>query len=477
MTPAMARRRRIANLSAGEMRTGLGDLLGELFDLAEPARSRNRRERNCVVRDLATVLEQAARYGVAHMVDEGGARYPAELTIRTDDVARAAGLSHGTLTSLALNVSSTGSLKAACREYSMHDPFGGDPALEERVQAMLNSRHLRTHRMVDVRGETAGWYDDTERVVLRLVSVVPYGEIDFYLARADHLNERRRRDEAAGSYAEAERLCATGLAGGRGGAEAHARRGLALAGMGRAEEAVASYDEAIRADPGYALAHLDRGVALAGMGRTEEAVASYDEAIRCDPSLARAHHSRAGALAALGRTDEALTAYDAAIGLDGHAADAHTDKGVLYASLDRTDEAFSAYDAAIGADPYAARAYSKKGQLLHCTGRNREAAECYDAAIEIDPGLAEAHAGRGRVAQAAGLLDEALACHNAAIKIDPELAEAHAGRGSVLAKMGRTKDALDSYGRALRIDPAHHGALAGVSRARGGQGGRSSSRR
>ena len=434
----MARRRRIANLSAGEMRTGLGDLLGELFDLAEPARSRNRRERNCVVRDLATVLEQAARYGVAHMVDEGGARYPAELTIRTDDVARAAGLSHGTLTSLALNVSSTGSLKAACREYSMHDPFGGDRALEERVQAMLNSRHLRTHRMVDVRVETAGWYDDTERVVLRLVSVVPYGEIDFYLARADHLNERRRRDEAAGSYAEAERLCATGIAGGRGGAEAHARRGLALAGMGRAEEAVAS----------------------------------YDEAIRCDPSLARAHHSRAGALAALGRTDEALAAYDAAIRLDGHAADAHTDKGDLYARLSQTDEALAAYDAAIGADPYAARAYLGKGQLLHCTGRNREAAECYDAAIEIDPELAEAHAGRGRVVQAAGLLDEALACHNAAIEIDPELAEAHAGRGNVLAKMGRTEDALASYGRALRIDPAHDGALAGVSRARDGQGNR-----
>ena len=464
----MSRRRRIANLSAGELRTGLGDLLGELFDLAEPARSRNRRERNCVVRDLATVLEQAARYGVAHMVDEGGARYPAELTIRTDDVALAAGLSHGTLTSLELNVSSTGALEAACRRYDMSDPFDGDPALEERVQAMLGSRHLRTHRMIDVQVDIAGWYDDTERVVRRLVSVAPYGEIDFYLARADHLNERRRRDEAAKSYAEAERLCALEIAGGRRSAETHARRGLALAGMGRAGEAVASYDEAIRADPGYALAHLDRGVALAGMGRTEEAVASYDEAIRLDPSLARAHHSKAGALATLGRTDEALAACDEVVRLSGPAADAHTDKGDLYVRLGRTDEAFSAYDAAIAADPYAARAYFKKGQLLRGTGRNREVAECYDAAIEIDPRLAEAHVGRGRVALATGLLDEALAGCNAAIEIDPRLAEAHASRGDVLAEMGRTRDALASYGRTLRIDPAHDGALAGVSRARDG---------
>ena len=58
----MARRLWIANLSAGEMRTDRAAMLGELFDLFEPARSRSRRARNCVVRDLVTVLEQAVRH-------------------------------------------------------------------------------------------------------------------------------------------------------------------------------------------------------------------------------------------------------------------------------------------------------------------------------------------------------------------------------------------------------------------------------
>ena len=465
----MARRLWIANLSTGEVRTDLAAILGELFDIAEPAGSKSRRVRNCVVRDLVTILEQAIRYCIARRIDDGGARYPAELTIRTDDVAHAAALSPGTLTSLAFTVSSTAGIKALCREFGLPDPFAGDPDLEKEVEALLASRHLRTHRMVDVATDAARWYAAVRAVVLNLLAALPRGEIDFYLAQADHMNENRRREESAEVYARAESLCARILAGGQRGAEEHTRRGLALAGMGRASEAVASHDEAIAADPGHALAHLNRGIALEGMGRDAEAVASYDEAIRLDATLARAHLSRAGALASLGRYPEALGACDAAIGLGGPAADAHTDKGGIYGAQGRDAEALNAYDAAIGADPYAARAHFKKGQLLRRAGRDGEAAECYDTAIEIDPVgavAALAHADKGKMAYDAGRLDEALASCNAAIAIDPGLAGAHAGRGRALAARGCTAEALDSYERALRIDAAHADALAGQRRVR-----------
>ena len=465
--PAVARRLWIANLAAGEVRTGLAAILGELFELRAPARSMNRRTRNCIVRDLVTVLEQAVRHCIASAIDAGRAKPPAELTIRMADVPHIAGLSPGTLASLAFTVSSTGGLRALCREFGLPDPFAGDPALEAEVQAMLDSRHLRTHRMVDVSAGIEAWYNAVETVVRRLLAALPHGEVDFYLARADHMNENRRRVEAAESYARAESLCAEAVASGRGDAEVHTRRGLALVGLGRGEEAVASYDEAIAVDPGHALAHLNRGIALAGIGRAEEAVASYDEAIRLDPSLARAHHSKANALVVLGRSDEALGAYDAAIGLGGPAADAHADKGGLYASLGRTDEALGAYDAAIDADPYAARAYFKKGQLLRRAGRDGEAVKCYDAAIEIDPGgIAKAYVGRGEMAYAAGRLVEAFADYTAAIAIDPGLAIAHAGRGNVLAEMGRDTDARDGYDRALHAGRARADALAHRSRAR-----------
>ncbi len=45
-----------------------------------------------------------------------------------------------------------------------------------------------------------------------------------------------------------------------------------------AEEALASYDQALKLQPDYYLAWVNRGNALADLGRLEEALASYDQA-------------------------------------------------------------------------------------------------------------------------------------------------------------------------------------------------------
>ena len=461
----MSRQRRIANLAEGELRTGLDAVLGGLFRLEAPARSRNRGTRNCTVRELATSLEQAVRHCVAHAIDKGGAKHPAEVTVRMEDLAHAAGLSPGVITSLTISVSSTAGIKELCGQYGLANPFAGDPALEKRVQALLDSRHLLTHRSVDADGDVEDGYRAIEETVRRLLVPLPHGEADFYLMQAECRRKEGSQEGAAESCARAERACDEDIAGGRGGAGTLTRRGLALAGRGRHEEAIASYDEAIAADPSHALAHLNKGISLEDTGRAEESVASYDEAIRSDPSLARAHHSRAGALATLGRNEEAPGSYDAAIRLGGPAADAYTDKGDFFARLGCVDEALAAYDAAISADRYAARAHYGRGRLLYRAGKSGEAAECYDAAIEMDPRLADAHAGRGKIARIAGRLDKALASYDIAIEMNPGLADAHAGRGDVLYERGRTEEALESYGRALRIDPAHDVALAGRDRA------------
>ena len=458
------------------MRTGLDAVLGGLFRLAAPARSRNRGTRNCTVRELATALEQAGRHCVAHAIDEGGAKPPAEVTVRMEDLAHAAGLSPGVITSLTISVSSTAGIKELCGQYRLANPFAGDPALEKRVQALLDSRHLLTHRSVDADGDVEDLYRAVEETVRRLVAPLPHGEADFYLMQAEYRRKDGNQEGAAESCARVERACEEDIAGGRGGAGTLTRRGLALAGRRRHEEAIASYDEAIAADPNHALAHLNKGISLEDTGRAEEAIASYDEAIRSDPSLARAHHSKAGALAALGRNEEAPgSSYDAAIRLGGPAADAYTHKGDFFAKLGRVDEALVAYDAAISADRYAARAHYGRGRLLYRAGRSSEAAERYDAAIEMDPRLADAHAGRGDTLYATGSLDKALASYDIAIEMGPRLADAHAGRGDVLYARGRTEEALDSYGLARRIDPAHDAALAGrnraLARAAGGPGG------
>ncbi len=56
-------------------------------------------------------------------------------------------------------------------------------------------------------------------------------------------------------------------------------RGVAYSSLGRRQEAIDSYDEALRLDPGYAAAWNNKGIALSALGRHEEAIACYEKAL------------------------------------------------------------------------------------------------------------------------------------------------------------------------------------------------------
>ena len=61
---------------------------------------------------------------------------------------------------------------------------------------------------------------------------------------------------------------------------------------GRVEEAVPTYDEAIRLDPHLAVAYYNRANAyLSDLGQYEMALGNYEEALRIDPLFAQAHHN------------------------------------------------------------------------------------------------------------------------------------------------------------------------------------------
>ena len=65
-------------------------------------------------------------------------------------------------------------------------------------------------------------------------------------------------------------------------ADAHAGKGDALVGLGRFDEAMRCYEEAIRLEPDLAEAHAGKGYALVRLGRFDEAIKCYDEAVRLE---------------------------------------------------------------------------------------------------------------------------------------------------------------------------------------------------
>ena len=92
--------------------------------------------------------------------------------------------------------------------------------------------------------------------------------------------------------------------------ETHNNLGVALQEQGRLVEAEASLRHAIALKPDYAEAYSNLGVTLQEVGKFGEAEASYKQAIALEPDLADAHHNLSFTLLLGGRLEEGLDEYE-----------------------------------------------------------------------------------------------------------------------------------------------------------------------
>jgi tetratricopeptide (TPR) repeat protein len=105
----------------------------------------------------------------------------------------------------------------------------------------------------------------------------------------------------------------------------------ALAALGRWDEVIAVYREAVRRRPADGLAQLRLGLALVhGVDRPAEAEGALREAVRLRPADAEAWAGLGGALALLGRSEEAVAAFEAALAREAGHLDGRPAARALY---------------------------------------------------------------------------------------------------------------------------------------------------
>jgi len=103
--------------------------------------------------------------------------------------------------------------------------------------------------------------------------------------------------------------------------------GMAYAGAGQNDRALAAYDLAlkIKPDPEY---HFRKGNALAAMGKMQEAIACYDASLALAPDYVEAVNNKGNAYASMGKFTEAMTFFDKAIALKPDAANFKFNRGM-----------------------------------------------------------------------------------------------------------------------------------------------------
>ncbi|PZV05158.1 MAG: hypothetical protein DCF32_11500, partial [Leptolyngbya sp.] len=100
-------------------------------------------------------------------------------------------------------------------------------------------------------------------------------------------------------------------------AQAQAERGSALALLGQANDAMDSFNAALRLDASVIDAWIGKGRLLNTMARYEESIFCFDSALELDPTSAAAHLGKGQALMAMGRQSEGQACLDRAAALGG----------------------------------------------------------------------------------------------------------------------------------------------------------------
>ncbi len=239
--------------------------------------------------------------------------------------------------------------------------------------------------------------------------------------------------------------------------------GNALFNLGRYEESIIAYDQAIPIKPNYyeeigerlsdGIKQLGRGndrfsiYGVGGSGKSALALAahSYHYYNQCIPSVS------------LGMSEELIAAYDKSISIKPD-HEAWNNRGVALFNLGRYEEAIDSYNKALEIDSDAQSVWLNRSITLRNLGRYTEAVISCEQALKINPDNLEVWHEKGYCFEKLGQYEKSLQCHNHTIRIKSDYVEGWYNRGVQLGNLGRYEEAIISYDKALEIDPYFHKA-------------------
>ena len=196
----------------------------------------------------------------------------------------------------------------------------------------------------------------------------------------------------AGRLQEAEQAYREVLRGDPAHLDANRLLGILTTQTGRDHEAVQLFQKvlAARSDPDV---HVNLGQALKRLGRLEEAVDSYRQALCLEPNHPAVHYNLGNALRDLDRFDEAAGSYQRALSMEPGFVQAHCNLGSVLKSAGALEEAMESYHRALAIEPDLAECHYNVGLALNDLGRLDEAIAAYGRALAINPDHPDAHFG------------------------------------------------------------------------------------
>ena len=233
-------------------------------------------------------------------------------------------------------------------------------------------------------------FAEAERHLRRAVEVAPRNEASKPLENlAVLLSRRNELDEAEALLREALHLAPD---------DPTIVRNLAklLQAKQQPDAALAWYDRLTTLGGNDAATHTARGSLLSQLGRHDEAMAAWRQALAGapSPSAALSLHTSLGRAewTKSGSADAAAAHYERALAIDPDDVRTLGDLASLRIAQQRYDDALALFRRALEQTPDAPRLHAGRGYALYRIGQADAAIESLERALELDPGMQEARA-------------------------------------------------------------------------------------
>ena len=227
--------------------------------------------------------------------------------------------------------------------------------------------------------------------------------------------------------------------------EVHNNCGNLLQSMGKFDDALAQFDQAVLANPYQAVTYSNRGNVLQRLKRYPEAVLSYELAITINPKNADFYSNRGNARQSMGSLELAQKDYESAIEFNPDHPQAYYNMGNLFKLKGEFESAIHAYKKAIWLEPLYSDAFNNLGNIYKDQNQLISAIKAYDLAIESNPLHLDATNNKGVALQRLEDFEGAKKCFEKAISLNPQSTKAYVNKAIILFLQGKLLEAWPLY--------------------------------
>jgi tetratricopeptide (TPR) repeat protein len=222
--------------------------------------------------------------------------------------------------------------------------------------------------------------------------------------------------------------------------------------LGKTDQAVADFEEALKLVPTHFGARAALPDLLAAAGKNDQALPAYNKLVESFPESPLSYNNRGMYLQRQGKYDDAITDFTRAVERDPNYSYSYTNRGFTLLQMDNPTAAQVDFTQSLKLNPQQAFVYNLRGLARLALGDLQGAIQDQRAAIEMNPKDPVARGDLGFLLSFAEDFAAAIPEFDAALQIDPQFRYLNPWRIVALKRLGKSDDLKAQYGDSLKKD-------------------------